>query len=251
MLYFLLLLLIKVSVKHVVASAHAQLFPLVITVGNTFPLVLTAGNRFSLVITVGNTFPLVITVGNAFPPLITVRNMFLLVITVGNTFPLVITVGNTFPLVITVENMFPSLITVGNTLPLVITVRKTFLLVITVRNKFLLVITVENTFLLLTTVRKNNGSSFFLKKHVTSEMSSMGHGSFVKTEILFRNFVPRQLLVTWGFPALCFGLLMTCCLLQNFFFWGGRWQLSSNSLFRRLKCVIFWRLKYVILGKLQ
>ena len=52
-------------------------------------------------------------------------------------------------------------------------------------------------------------------------MSSMGHGSFVKTEILFRNFVPRQLLVTWGFPALCFALLMTCCLLQNFFFFGG------------------------------
>ena len=46
MFYFLLLLLIKVSIKHVVASAHAQLFPLVITVGNTFPLVITVGNRF-------------------------------------------------------------------------------------------------------------------------------------------------------------------------------------------------------------
>ena len=39
--------------KHVVASAHVQLFPLVITVGN----------RFLVVITVENTFPLLITVG--------------------------------------------------------------------------------------------------------------------------------------------------------------------------------------------
>ena len=53
MFYFLLLLLIKVSIKHVVASAHVQLFPLVITVGNTFPLVITVENTFSLVITVG------------------------------------------------------------------------------------------------------------------------------------------------------------------------------------------------------
>ena len=92
---FLLLLLIKVSIKRVVASAHAQLFLVVITVRNTFPLV----------------------------------------ITVGNTFLLVITVRNRFPLVITVENTFPPLITVG----------------------------------------KNNGSSFFLKKRGTFEMSSMGH----------------------------------------------------------------------------
>ena len=56
-----------------VASAHAQSFQLVVTVGNTFPLV----------ITVGNTFPLVITVGNTFPPLITVENTFPLLITVG------------------------------------------------------------------------------------------------------------------------------------------------------------------------
>ena len=53
---FLLLLLIKFSIKHVVASAHAQLFPVVITVGNTFPLVITVGNTFPLIITVGNTF---------------------------------------------------------------------------------------------------------------------------------------------------------------------------------------------------
>ena len=38
-----------------------------------------------------------------------------------------------------------------------------------------LVITVQNTFPLLITVGKNNGSSFFLKKRGTFEMSSMGH----------------------------------------------------------------------------
>ena len=26
--------------------------------------------------------------------------------------------------------------------------------------------------------------------------------AFIKREIVFRNFVPRQLLVTWGFPTL-------------------------------------------------
>ena len=31
--------------------------------------------------------------------------------------------------------------------------------------------------------------------------------AFIKTEIVFRNFVRRRLLVTWGFPTLCFGLL--------------------------------------------
>ena len=51
MFCFLLLLLIKVSIKHVVASAHAQLFPLVITVGNMFPPLITVGNAFPLVIT--------------------------------------------------------------------------------------------------------------------------------------------------------------------------------------------------------
>ena len=103
MFFFFLLPLIKVSIKQVVASAHAQLFPLAITVRNTSPLVITVGNKFLLVINVGNTFPLLITVGNTFPPLVTVRN----------TFPLVITVGNTFSLVITVQNTFPPLITVG------------------------------------------------------------------------------------------------------------------------------------------
>ena len=60
---FHFLLLIRVSIKHILVSAHAQLFPLVISVGNTFPLVATVGNRF----------PPVITVDNTFPPLITVR----------------------------------------------------------------------------------------------------------------------------------------------------------------------------------
>ena len=31
--------------------------------------------------------------------------------------------------------------------------------------------------------------------------------AIIKTEVVFRNFVRRQLLVTWGFLALCFGLL--------------------------------------------
>ena len=57
--------------------------------------------------------------------------------------------------------------------PLVITVENTFPLVITVENTFPLVITVGNTFLILITVGKNNGSSFFLRKRGTSEMSSM------------------------------------------------------------------------------
>ena len=34
--------------------------------------------------------------------------------------------------------------------------------------------------------------------------------AFIKTEIVFRNFVRRQFLVTWGFLALCFGLLTWC-----------------------------------------
>ena len=52
---------------------------------------------------------------------------------------------------------------------------QSFWLVITVGNTFPLVITVENTVPLLTTVGKNNGSSFYLKKCGTSEISSMGH----------------------------------------------------------------------------
>ena len=101
MFCFHFLLLIRVPIKHIVVSAHAQLFPLIITVGNTFPLV----------------------------------------ISVGNTSPLVTTVGNRFRLVITVDNTFPPLIT----------------------------------------VRKNNGSSFFLKKRGISEMSSMGHRKKIVT----------------------------------------------------------------------
>ena len=119
-----------------VASAHAQLFPLVITVENTFPPLTTVRNRFPSLVTVGNTFPFTITVSNRFPLVIIVVNRFPLVITFENTFPLLITVGNTFPLVITVRIGFP------------------------------LVITVVNMFPLLITVGKNNGSSFFQKKNV-------------------------------------------------------------------------------------
>ena len=63
--------------------------------------------------------------------------------------------------------MFPLVITVGNRFPLLITVK----------NTFSLFLTVKNTFLLLITVGKNHGSSFFLKKHGTSEISSMSHRS--------------------------------------------------------------------------
>ena len=45
---------------------------------------------------------------------------------------------------------------------------------------FPLVITVGNTFPPLITVGKNKGSSFFSKKHVTSEISSMGHRAVPK-----------------------------------------------------------------------
>ena len=31
--------------------------------------------------------------------------------------------------------------------------------------------------------------------------------AFIKTKIHFQNFIPRLLLVTWGFPVLYFGLL--------------------------------------------
>ena len=48
-----------------------------------------------------------------------------------------------------------------------------------------LIITVENTFPLLITVGKNNGSSFFLKKRGTSEMSSMGHRNFLMSIQIF------------------------------------------------------------------
>ena len=31
--------------------------------------------------------------------------------------------------------------------------------------------------------------------------------AFIKTEIVFRNFARKRLFITWGFHALCFGLL--------------------------------------------
>ena len=45
MFFFFLRLLIKVSIEYVAGFAHAHLFPLVITVGNTFPLLITVGNN--------------------------------------------------------------------------------------------------------------------------------------------------------------------------------------------------------------
>ena len=92
-----------------------------------------------------------------------------------------------FRLVITVENTFQLVITVENTFPFVITVENTFGLVMTVGNKFLLVITVENRFPLIITVGKNNGSSFFVKKRGTSEMSSMGHRRPLKKNVSYNK----------------------------------------------------------------
>ena len=44
--------------------------------------------------------------------------------------------------------------------------------------------------------------------------------AFIKTEIVFRNFVPRQLLITWGFPALYLGIptdaTQTCHAVNSF-----------------------------------
>ena len=90
---------------------------------------------------------------------------------------------------------FPLVITVRNTFPLVITIENTFLLVITVGNSFPLLITVGNTFPLVITVKKNSGSSFFLNKRATSEMSSMGHRSSMKAVLKnFAVFTGKKLL---------------------------------------------------------
>ena len=70
------------------------------------------------------------------------------------------------------------------------TVWNTFPLVITVENTFPLVTTVEKTFPLLITVGKNNGSSFFLRKRGTSEMSSMGHRNNAKINVSQNILVP-------------------------------------------------------------
>ena len=57
--------------------------------------------------------------------------------------------------------------------------------------------------------------------------------AFIKTEIVYRNFVPRRLLVIWGFPALYFGLLtdakQTCQAVH-----------SLNSKYSRLPIRYFW-----------
>ena len=60
--------------------------------------------------------------------------------------------------------------------------------------------------------------------------------AFIKTEIVYRNFVPRRLLVIWGFPALYFGLLtdakQTCQAVH-----------SLNSKYSRLPIRYFWVMK--------
>ena len=52
-----------------------------------------------------------------------------------------------------------------------------------------------------TKLKKNNSK---LEKNNTELKKN---NTKLKTEILFRTFEPRQLLVTWGFPTLYFGLL--------------------------------------------
>ena len=37
------------------------------------------------------------------------------------------------------------------------------------------------------------------------------HSAFIKTQIVFRTFVPRQLLATWGFPL----FILTCLLMKR------------------------------------
>ena len=83
MFCFLLLLLIKVSMKHVVASAQVLV---VLVCYNCREHVSASYNCREYVLasyTVPSTFPLLITVGNTFPLVITVRNLFPLLITVG------------------------------------------------------------------------------------------------------------------------------------------------------------------------
>ena len=90
-------------------------------------------------------------------------------------FPTVISSGNVFSTVITSGNLFRTFITSGNLFPTVITSKNKFPFDINIKNMFPLVITVQNKFPLLITLRKNNGSSFFLKKRGTSDLSSLSH----------------------------------------------------------------------------
>ena len=111
---------------------------------------------------------------------------------------------NVFPPLITVGNKFPVVIIVGNTFPLVITVENTFSLVIAVGNRFPLVITVETTFPQLITVGKNNGSSFFLRKRGTSEMSSMVRHTLLSSAVFLLPYL-RFLLIyfAWEMKGFC------------------------------------------------
>ena len=57
--------------------------------------------------------------------------------------------------------------------------------------------------------------------------------AFIKAEIVFRNFVPRRLFVTWGFPALCFDLLtdatQTCQVVSRLPVHYSRMMNSENA----------------------
>ena len=68
--------------------------------------------------------------------------------------------------------------------------RKHVLVSYSCREQVPLVITVETTFPQLITVGKNNGSSFFLRKRGTSEMSSMGHRNNAKINVSQNILVP-------------------------------------------------------------
>ena len=52
---------------------------------------------------------------------------------------------------------------------------------------------------------KNTGEETILK--IKINVAFLWDSAFIRTKTVFRNFVPRQLFDTWGFPALYFGLL--------------------------------------------
>ena len=52
---------------------------------------------------------------------------------------------------------------------------------------------------------KNTGEETILK--IKINMAFLWDSAFIRTKTVFRNFVPRELFDTWGFPALYFGLL--------------------------------------------
>ena len=52
---------------------------------------------------------------------------------------------------------------------------------------------------------KSNGEETILK--IKINVAFLWDSAFIRTKTVFRNFVPRELFDTWGFPALYFGLL--------------------------------------------